>query len=106
MITGCRKRLRNALPPSSSCDGNLALMIQLPTDFSDLLKFFRSEQVEYLLVVGGWAVAFHGHPRYTKDMDVWVSPTATNAARVTRALQKFGFSEAAAQSVAFDRRSK
>lgn len=77
-------------------------MIQLPSDFSDLLERFRLEKVEYLLV-GGWAVAYHGHPRYTKDLDLWVPSESDNAAGIVRALIGFGFSEAAAASVAFDR---
>jgi len=41
-------------------------------------------------VVGAYAVAFHGHPRYTKDLDVWVDPDEGNALRVFRALAEFG----------------
>jgi hypothetical protein len=43
--------------------------IRLPRDFKDFLELFRSEQIEYL-VVGGYAVAYHGYPRATGDMDV------------------------------------
>jgi len=43
------------------------------------------------LVVGGYAVALHGYPRYTKDMDVWVEMTTENASRVIEALNQFGF---------------
>jgi hypothetical protein len=42
------------------------------------------------LVVGGYAVFFHAEPRYTKDLDVWVEPSADNAPRVHRALGAFG----------------
>jgi len=43
------------------------------------------------LVIGGYAVAFHGHPRYTKDIDIWVEMSPENAARMVRALEQFGF---------------
>jgi hypothetical protein len=51
---------------------------------------FRSHKVEFL-VVGGHAVAFHGHPRFTGDIDFLVRPTRENAERVLRALVAFGF---------------
>jgi hypothetical protein len=49
----------------------------------------NGSEAEYLLV-GGYAVAFHGQPRYTKDLDLWVNPTEPNARRVFRALREFG----------------
>lgn len=42
------------------------------------------------LLVGGYAVAFHARPRYTKDLDIWVEPTTANARRVWKALAAFG----------------
>ena len=54
----------------------------------------NSEKVEYL-VVGGYAVGHHGYPRNTVDMDVWIAADPANAARVVRALERFGFDEAA-----------
>jgi hypothetical protein len=58
-------------------------------DFSELLAAFAAAEVRYL-VVGGYAVAHHARPRFTKDLDVWVEPTPANAARVWRALTAFG----------------
>ena len=49
-----------------------------------------AHEVEFL-VVGGYALAFHGAPRYTGDMDVFVRPTTANAARFLAALAAFGF---------------
>lgn len=63
----------------------------LTRDFLDLLALLEKHGVRFI-VVGGYAVAAHGHPRYTKDLDVWVEPTADNAARVVAALEEFGFS--------------
>ncbi len=59
------------------------------SDFKDLLKLFNANQVRYL-VVGGMAFIYHAEPRYTKDLDVWVSPDSQNAARVFKALREFG----------------
>lgn len=50
----------------------------------------HEHRVDYLLV-GGYAVGFHGYPRATIDMDVWVRRDPENAARIVRALQEFGF---------------
>jgi hypothetical protein len=58
-------------------------------DFVEMLSALSAEGVEHL-VVGGWALAAHGHPRATKDLDIYVRPTPENAARVMRALQRFG----------------
>lgn len=61
----------------------------LNPDFRDLFAAFNAAQVRYLLV-GGYALAFHGRPRFTKDLDVWVEPASRNAKRVYSALEKFG----------------
>lgn len=58
-------------------------------DFSDMLSALNAERAEYL-VVGGYALGVHGWPRATKDIDIWVRPTAENAERVLRALLRFG----------------
>jgi len=58
-------------------------------DFVDLLRAFSAADVRFL-VVGAYALAVHGRPRATGDLDVWVDPTPTNAARVMRALTVFG----------------
>ncbi len=61
----------------------------LQPDFKEILAAFAARSVEYLLV-GGHAVGFHGQPRFTKDLDLWVSPRADNLARVRLALADFG----------------
>jgi hypothetical protein len=58
-------------------------------DFSDMLSALSAEGVEYLLV-GAYAMAVHGVPRATGDIDVWVRPSPDNADRVLRALVRFG----------------
>lgn len=56
----------------------------------EFLRLLAHHGVEYLLV-GGYAVAAHGHPRYTKDIDLWIRQTQENADRVIRVLSDFGF---------------
>ncbi len=68
--------------------------IELPQDYADLLFDLQDAGAEFV-VVGGWAVAVHGHGRATDDLDVLVRPPAENAARVYDALQRFGASLAA-----------
>jgi hypothetical protein len=58
-------------------------------DFVDLLREFVAADVRFL-VVGAYALAIHGRPRGTADLDVWVDPTAANARSVIRALASFG----------------
>ena len=64
-------------------------MIELPDDFRDLLVELHDAGAEFV-VLGGHAVAYHGHPRATKDLDVLVRATNANAARVYKALASFG----------------
>ena len=62
----------------------------LPPDFREFLRLLHSSNVEYL-IVGGYAVGYHGYPRPTGDLDIWISNTPANAERVHRALEEFGF---------------
>jgi len=64
--------------------------INLPPDFKELLKLLNSHRVEYL-IIGGYAVAYHGYPRATADIDVWVASTLENSERVVSVLKEFGF---------------
>ena len=61
----------------------------LSRDFIDILSAFSEEKVEYM-VVGGYALAFHGYVRGTGDIDLWIRISAENAERVWKALQTFG----------------
>ncbi len=62
----------------------------LNRDFREFVEWFNAHGVEYLLV-GGYALAAHGHPRYTGDIDFWIRRDAANIARVLSALNDFGF---------------
>ena len=61
----------------------------LNQDFKEFIQSLNDNGVRYL-VVGGYAVALHGYPRYTKDIDVWVEMTVENASRLLKALNQFG----------------
>ncbi len=61
----------------------------LNPDFRDILRAFSDEKVEFL-VVGGYAMAFHGFVRATGDIDLWIRTSDENARRVWLALQTFG----------------
>ena len=58
-------------------------------DFVDLLRAFGAHEVRFL-VVGAYALAHHGRPRATGDLDVWIDPSPVNAKRIMRALAGFG----------------
>jgi hypothetical protein len=62
----------------------------LNQDFKEFIQSLNDNQVHYL-IIGGYAVAFHGHPRYTKDLDVWIKPAQDNAQKLLQALDEFGF---------------
>lgn len=59
-------------------------------DFKELLKLFNKHKVEYV-IVGAYALAFHGCPRYTGDLDILVKPDLSNAKNILEALKEFGF---------------
>jgi hypothetical protein len=59
-------------------------------DFREFIQSLNNNQVRYL-VIGGYAVAFHGYPRYTKDLDIWIEPSLENAVNLVKALEQFGF---------------
>jgi hypothetical protein len=64
--------------------------VNLPPDFKEFLQLLSTYQVEYLLI-GGYAVAYHGYPRATADMDIWIALHPQNAKKVVAALKAFGF---------------
>lgn len=62
----------------------------LNPDFKEFFQLLNANDVQYL-IVGGYAVAYHGHPRYTKDIDIWIWIDPDNARRVVKTLADFGF---------------
>jgi len=74
--------------------------MEVQPDFRDLLVLFNKHEVEYL-IVGGYALAFHGAPRYTGDIDIFVKPDLVNAQRILAALEEFGFGSVGLTSADF-----
>ncbi len=64
--------------------------MKLEKDYEDLLRLLNKHKVKYL-IVGSFAVAFYTKPRYTKDIDILIEPSAANAYKVIDTLNEFGF---------------
>jgi len=62
----------------------------LNPDFKEFIRLLNANQVKYL-IIGGYAVAIHGHPRYTKDIDIWIEMSQENADKLITSLDQFGF---------------
>lgn len=60
-------------------------------DFREFIALLNKHNVRYL-IIGGYAVALHGHPRYTKDLDIWIWMNSANATLLCTVLGEFGFS--------------
>ena len=65
-------------------------MMEVQKDFKELLELLNEQKVEFILV-GAYALAFHGAPRYTGDLDIYVKPDIENSRKILRALTDFGF---------------
>jgi len=62
----------------------------LPPDFKEFLKLLNDKNIKYLLI-GGYAVGYHGYPRATNDMDIWIAINPKTAKQMVAALKEFGF---------------
>lgn len=79
--------------------------MEVQPDFKDMLALFNARQVDYI-IVGGYALAFHGAPRFTGDIDIYVKPDAANAGRIMAALEDFGFGSAGLKAHDFEHPDK
>ncbi len=68
-------------------------IIRLPPDFKEFLKLLKEHDVRYLLI-GGYAVGYHGYIRATGDMDIWIAIHPDNAHKMVAVLKTFGFDHA------------
>lgn len=64
--------------------------IELPRDFKEFLRLLNANGVRYLLI-GGYAVGYHGYPRATNDIDIFIAKDLENARRLVQTLSDFGF---------------
>jgi predicted nucleotidyltransferase len=67
-------------------------MLNIPKDFREFLQLLNKNNARYL-IVGGYAVAYHGHPRSTGDIDIYIECTRKNAEAVKQSLNRFGLGE-------------
>jgi predicted nucleotidyltransferase len=65
--------------------------MEVQKDFREFLALLNEHEVKFM-IVGGYALAFHGAPRYTGDIDVFIKPDSENAQRIIKVLEEFGFS--------------
>ena len=80
-------------------------MIPIPRDFREFLRLLNRHRVKYL-VVGGYSVAYHGYPRYTGDIDIYVAISTRNAAGLAKVFRDFGFGEGGPDPAAFQQRGQ
>ncbi len=79
--------------------------IELHLDFRDFLRLLILHKAEYLLV-GGYAVGYHGYPRATADMDIWIALNEENASKIAKVLSDFGMPKEAVSKEIFLERDK
>ena len=72
--------------------------LELPGDFIEFLSLLNAHRVEYLLI-GGYAVGFHGYPRATGDMDIWIPRTPDTAAKMVEVFADFGMTSGVSQDL-------
>lgn len=73
---------------------------ELPRDFKEFLKLLNDNNAEYLLI-GGYAVGYHGYPRATNNIGIWVAAKTDNAERIVAALREFGVDSSELSSAMF-----
>ncbi len=82
---------KNVWTPSNYCDWKrVSFYMNIQQDFKELLRLLEENKVEYL-IVGGYAVAFHGYPRFTKDIDIYYNICSDNIRKLQKSLLRFGF---------------
>ena len=64
--------------------------MELNKDFKEFIALLNEHEVDYM-VVGAYSVAFHGYPRYTGDLDLWINPGKENTQKTIAAIEDFGF---------------
>jgi predicted nucleotidyltransferase len=75
--------------------------MELDKDFKEFLVLLNQNEVEYL-VVGGYAVAFHGYPRFTGDFNIWANGTNYNLEKLIKAIEQFGFESGQLKNIDFE----
>jgi len=79
--------------------------MEVQKDFRELLELFNDHKVKYI-IVGAYALGFHGAPRYTGDLDIFVKPDPVNAESILRAIDVFGFGSVGLTAADFETQNK
>ena len=79
--------------------------MEVQQDFRDLLELFNKHEIDYI-IVGAYALGFHGAPRYTGDLDIFARPDPINAKSIIQALDKFGFGTVGLTAADFEEEGK
>ena len=91
MLIGKPSQLKNDSTPSNFFAINTTIMkINFPKDFREFVELLEKHKIEYL-IVGGYAVGFHGYPRFTGDLDIWIRISETNSTNMLLVVKEFGF---------------
>ena len=80
-------------------------MIEFPRDFKEFLQLLNLKKIEYL-VIGGYAVGYHGYPRATGDLDIWIGIGEQTAMKMVEVLKDFGFNPPELQKELFLKEQK
>ena len=80
-------------------------MIEFPRDFKEFLQLLNLNKIEYL-VIGGYAVGYHGYPRATGDLDIWIAINEKTAMKMVEILKDFGFNPPELQKELFLKEQK
>jgi len=80
-------------------------MIEFPRDFKEFLQLLNLKKIEYL-VIGGYAVGYHGYPRATGDLDIWIAINEQTAMKMVEVLKDFGFNPPELQKELFLKEQK
>lgn len=79
--------------------------MEVQQDFRELLALLNEHKIDYI-IIGAYALAFHGVPRYTGDIDIFIKPDTINAQRSMSALDKFGFGSVGLKAEDFENPDK
>ncbi len=79
--------------------------MEVQQDFRDLLALFNKHKVDFI-IVGAYALGYHGAPRYTGDLDIFIKPDPVNARNIMQALSDFGFGSVGLTETDFNEEAK
>ena len=82
--------MNESVPSRFSDNNGIKSIMNVPKDYEEFFVLLKKEKVKFL-IVGAYALAYHGYPRFTGDIDIFISNEPPNARRALSAIEKFGF---------------